>query len=335
MQKNQFLLKRILTHISKDQKKKDFIYTTDKMSLITEVSTMTSKPIDGLNTWNDIQRTKQLKTQNLMMGNDIEEGKSVLSEQTNRYIQVKEDDFALLRETLEKVMRRNTLLEGKIEALVEESNRFAYSKEERLEEPIFDQDTPKDGTQEEKIERLEPGKPYDLKIISRKNIERSRFIDLQKQLAINIAECKAEYDAKELELIQIRSQIDIRVKSQNMSKNILEMIENRIHGTINRTFGNQEELNILRELENRVHGTRTKKHKNQEEFFVENIKGLSVLLAECKGEIDRKNLEIGNLKAELAVKCEGKISQIENVGNRKKKINRLIRLLQRASKSIF
>ena len=164
--------------------------------------------------------------------------------QSDRYITIQEDEYIYLKETLAQVVNKNSLLEGKIEALTMESGSSSTF-------PKMDSGNSSIATDENK-----------------------EYIDQLKRLAIDIAECKSKHDEKQLELNRLRLETNLEVETENISTNVLNLLEQKLNQTKN------------------------KKYADQKDFFIESIVGLSLLFAECKAENDRKDLELRNLKAE-------------------------------------
>lgn len=110
------------------------------------------------------------------------------------------------------------------------------------------------------------------------NHKNKQFIHQLKHLALEIAECKAENDLKDLELKKLRSALNM-----SSSQSVQECISR----------------NTIKMLENRLQYCYNKVYENEDDFLIEYIISLSHLLAECKSEIDLKHLEIMNLKKQI------------------------------------
>ena len=173
----------------------------------------------------------------------------------SRYMTIQEEEYSRMKNTLEKVMNKNFLLQEKVEAL-NTSFQAKYESSAKIQ-PCTSSFSQKqhqcDDDENEHIQHL-------------------------KSLALDIAECKAENDLKEFELNRLRSQLNIccpKTYKDNFSRRVITLLENRLQYCRRKTYEDQNQFFIEYIVSLSVLYAECKAEKDSTEFELMKLKNIA------------------------------------------------------------
>ena len=213
--------------------------------------------------YSSAQSSERTVTKSWSASFDLDSTNHELENVHGSYITIQEEEYIYMKEFIKKAMNKNYLLQGEVTSLTKKSS---------FDEPPSNKQKQHDDYENEHIQHL-------------------------KILALDIAECKAENDLKDLELNHLRSRLSMCCEQphrQTVSRDVSTLVENRLRQCQQKTY------------------------EDQNQFFIEYIVSLSVLYAECKAEKDFKDLELKRLKDKIAMADEGKSGSEARSPGRKK-----------------